>query len=435
MYLINYIADKLGDLQMNEELLSLVNDAKTGEREAVNSLLIYVYKDILYTALSFSNKQEAEDIAQEAMQKIAVNIRQLKHSEYFKTWMYKIVRNLSNRKLMKLEKIIGKQKHLDDQADQEMMEDKIEFLPEEYIEDAYKQELLMEAINALQKNYKEVILLRYFNELSHPEIAEVLSVDIQKVRNDLIRARKQLKKRLESLEGKELVYSMMPISVVPVLSQTLKAYADNLYPPERLEQLYQNAITQLEWVAAGSGALAGLGTATAGATSGGSTATVMKGMIVGTVIIAAVAGYTHFDQQKVVEPVIEEKQRQVETEAVELEEKVIEAKPQKEEIQEILTLADMIGTAEAQLLEGYVVSQAEEAEWLLFLEQIGAKEQDSAYEEGISYTRYLLEKRDKRLVLACRKEQGSSLLRIAYWFGDTEETEVEIEHVVLYFTS
>jgi len=53
------------------------------------------------------------------------------------------------------------------------------------------------AVAALPAKYKEVILLRYYNDLKLSEIAEVLSVSVQTVSSRLRRAKKKLHAKLE----------------------------------------------------------------------------------------------------------------------------------------------------------------------------------------------------------------------------------------------
>ncbi|BFT72378.1 RNA polymerase sigma factor [Paenibacillus sp. P36] len=51
-------------------------------------------------------------------------------------------------------------------------------------------------IQQLPLNYRIVLLLRYTNDLSYEEMSEVLDVPLNKIQNDLYRAKKRLKKMM-----------------------------------------------------------------------------------------------------------------------------------------------------------------------------------------------------------------------------------------------
>ena len=57
---------------------------------------------------------------------------------------------------------------------------------------------LEHAINALPEQYRQIIALRLFEELSYVEIAEKLGISVGSIGPQLKRARKQLKKLLEN---------------------------------------------------------------------------------------------------------------------------------------------------------------------------------------------------------------------------------------------
>ena len=52
----------------------------------------------------------------------------------------------------------------------------------------------------LPTNYRVAVLLRYTNDLSYEEMSEVLDVPLNKIQNDLYRAKKRLKQMLTAEE-------------------------------------------------------------------------------------------------------------------------------------------------------------------------------------------------------------------------------------------
>jgi RNA polymerase sigma factor (sigma-70 family) len=60
-----------------------------------------------------------------------------------------------------------------------------------------QQELLLKSLNALPARQKEIIYLRFFNGMSYLEIAEIMSVNYQVVRNYACKAIKTLRKKVD----------------------------------------------------------------------------------------------------------------------------------------------------------------------------------------------------------------------------------------------
>ena len=69
--------------------------------------------------------------------------------------------------------------------------------PEQSIEKQQQDALLRTAILALSPNYRAVIELRHFQEMSYEEMAKVLKRPLSSVKSDLFRARKQLATKLK----------------------------------------------------------------------------------------------------------------------------------------------------------------------------------------------------------------------------------------------
>ena len=62
-----------------------------------------------------------------------------------------------------------------------------------------QQEQLLKALNALPSKQKEIIYLKFFNNLSYLEIAELMAINYQVVRNYTCKAIKSLRKQTEIL--------------------------------------------------------------------------------------------------------------------------------------------------------------------------------------------------------------------------------------------
>ncbi|RKD90965.1 RNA polymerase sigma factor [Mangrovibacterium diazotrophicum] len=65
---------------------------------------------------------------------------------------------------------------------------------------------LTQAINQLSKKQKEIIYLKFEEELDYPEIAEVLLISVESARKQIYRALKSLRESLDSEEFTTLLY-------------------------------------------------------------------------------------------------------------------------------------------------------------------------------------------------------------------------------------
>ncbi|MBS6396990.1 MAG: sigma-70 family RNA polymerase sigma factor [Clostridiales bacterium] len=139
--------------------------------------------------LAFSyvkKKDDALDVVQNAICKALEHHDALKNEDALKTWFYRI---LVNESLLFLKK--QKEKLLPD-ADQEL------HIP--YYEKGYDiHDDLYDQINQLDADLQTIIKLRYFEEMSLQEIADITETNLNTVKSKLYRSLKLLKQNLEEV--------------------------------------------------------------------------------------------------------------------------------------------------------------------------------------------------------------------------------------------
>lgn len=164
--------------------ISLAKKAKQGDPDAFTELYkihkIYLYK-IAYSYIKDENK--ALDIMQECAYKGFFNIHKLKNPTIFKTWITRILINVSIDYIKKDSKII----YLDDDSAISFTEGNISL--EEKMD-------LYNAIDTLKDKYKTVIILKYFNNMSIEDIAKTIDIPSNTVKSHLRRAKESLNKIL-----------------------------------------------------------------------------------------------------------------------------------------------------------------------------------------------------------------------------------------------
>lgn len=145
---------------------------------------IYLYKKDFYIMASaiLKNSADAEDAVSNAILKGYENLDQLRDSHKFKQWMLMITKN----EALKLKK-----KRFDLPGD-EMVEALMKPTRDHYDE-------LWDVIQKMKEEYRLVIVLFYYENLSIRDIADVLNLPVGTVKSRLNRGKEQLKQALKSI--------------------------------------------------------------------------------------------------------------------------------------------------------------------------------------------------------------------------------------------
>jgi RNA polymerase sigma-70 factor (ECF subfamily) len=156
------------------------------KKEAVENLFKKYYNEAKLYVLSLCHDVNlAEDIVSDAFYKAFVSIDEERDS--FKYWLLRVCRNCYIDYLRKNKRTTP----LTDEGktDGDLAENLIK--AEEY-------RALYRALATLQPNYKEVIVLYYFEGMSVKEIAEITEETVDNVKVQMFRARQKLKTILEA---------------------------------------------------------------------------------------------------------------------------------------------------------------------------------------------------------------------------------------------
>ena len=174
---------------MNEMLL--ISRARGGDREAFGAL-VEQYRDNVYR-LAYrmcGNAYDADEAAQEAFVAAWRALPNFRGDAKFSTWLYRLTTNaaIDVMRREKRHQTVGDGEMIDlaDDADS----------PQETVERTEQQEAVQEALATLSEEYREVLLLRYMEELDYAEIAEVLQLPSGTVKSRINRAKAALKAAL-----------------------------------------------------------------------------------------------------------------------------------------------------------------------------------------------------------------------------------------------
>ena len=189
-----------GSSQSLADDLELVDQAKRGDAEAFPELVSRYDGKIYRLARHITqNKEDAEDVLQDTFLKAFANLGQFQGHAKFYTWLVRIAVNESLMKLRrrKADKIVS----LDEPVatdDDVVVRDIAAWdeNPEQRYGRAEMNAILTRAIYSLSPGFRAVFWLRDVEELSTEDTAETLHLSIPAVKSRLLRARLQLRDKL-----------------------------------------------------------------------------------------------------------------------------------------------------------------------------------------------------------------------------------------------
>src|SRR5438270_10245735 len=180
--------------------LSLVRAAKAGSMEAFEQLIRRYDRNVFRIAQHITqNHEDAEDVVQDAFLKAYTNLPGFQEQSKFYTWLVRIA---VNEALMKLRRRrTGKLVSLDEDVKTEedsMPREVADWSPnpEQQYSQAELRDILGKTIQGLPPSFRTVFVLRDVEGLSTEETAEALGLSIPAVKSRLLRARLQLRERL-----------------------------------------------------------------------------------------------------------------------------------------------------------------------------------------------------------------------------------------------
>ena len=178
---------------------SLVAAAKSGDITAFETLVGRYERKIFRLAQNITqNKEDAEDVMQEAFLKSYQHLGEFQGNSRFYTWLVRIA---VNQALMKLRKRRPNQVSLDEEVDtgEDTMPREVEDWgpsPEERYKQSELGQILNSTIAELEPPFRIVFQLRDIEELSTEETAEALGLSVPAVKSRLLRARLKLRQKL-----------------------------------------------------------------------------------------------------------------------------------------------------------------------------------------------------------------------------------------------
>ena len=168
-------------MEFEEKVIKAIKGDENAFYELVNERKEQMYR----TAFTYvKNKEDALDIVSETVYKAFLSIKKLKEPRFFNTWITRILINCSLDYIKKNKKVVSFEEYS---------------IADEGIEDKNKEEVidLHNALGQLNESCKTVVVLKYFQDLTLSEVAEVLQCPIGTIKTNLHKALNQLRINLK----------------------------------------------------------------------------------------------------------------------------------------------------------------------------------------------------------------------------------------------
>lgn len=178
--------------------MAIIKKCKKNDKASLVYLFHQYEKYLYHIGYSYTqNEQDALDLVQEIYIKVFNNLSRFDEKYPFHPWIRRIAVNTClNFKRDKKSNVISLNYEIDEDI---TLGDKIasdEDIENDIISLDVK-EILMKHVKELPEQYRLIITLRYYEDLSYNEIAALLGKPLGTVKTDLYRAKALLKKKLE----------------------------------------------------------------------------------------------------------------------------------------------------------------------------------------------------------------------------------------------
>jgi RNA polymerase sigma-70 factor (ECF subfamily) len=177
----------------------LVAATLKGEQESFSDLVKrYQGRLVNYLYRLLRSTQEAEDLAQEVFFKVYRALDRYDPKYKFSTWLFRVAQNAAIDQIRKRRlQLVSMDRRGADGEDLGTWEfASSDPSPYGDLRNQERGEAIQVAIDGLPWDYRELIVLRHFGELSYDEIATLKDMPLGTVKNKLFRGRQMMKERL-----------------------------------------------------------------------------------------------------------------------------------------------------------------------------------------------------------------------------------------------
>jgi RNA polymerase sigma-70 factor, ECF subfamily len=171
----------------------LARDARSGSEAAYRELVArYATPAVNFTCRLVHDRALAEDLAQEGFLRVYQRLHTYDPERKFSSWFFQVLRNVTIDYLRVNRLPTASLDALQEEGHHIAAVDRESASPEELAGRGELASAIGAALSRVRPEYREVVVLRYQEGLTQPEIAEILGLPAGTVKTYLHRARKEL---------------------------------------------------------------------------------------------------------------------------------------------------------------------------------------------------------------------------------------------------
>ena len=188
------------DEQARQESLAVAEGLKRRKAGLLEELIVrYQHRLLRYLLFLTGNRETAEDLFQEVWMRVLVRGNQFDGRARFETWLFTIARNLvidhrRKRTMNSLDELI--EGASDDDRPMNVEVAAGDATPFDHVSNLEDREKIASALLELDTLHREVLVLRFHEELSLEEIAKVTRAPLSTVKSRLYRGLAMIKPKL-----------------------------------------------------------------------------------------------------------------------------------------------------------------------------------------------------------------------------------------------
>ena len=171
----------------------LAREALAGSEAAYSELVSrYATPAVNFVFRYVRDRALAEDLAQEGFLRVYQRLSTYDSSRKFSSWFFQVLRNITIDHLRINRLPTASLDELAEEGNQRASVDRDSASPEELAGQGELASAMSAALSHIRLEYREVVVLRYQEGLTQPEIAEILGLPSGTVKTYLHRARREL---------------------------------------------------------------------------------------------------------------------------------------------------------------------------------------------------------------------------------------------------
>ncbi|HTW82148.1 MAG TPA: sigma-70 family RNA polymerase sigma factor [Terracidiphilus sp.] len=189
------------DEQARQQSLAVAQGLKRQQAGLLDELIVkYQHRLMRYLLYLTGNREQAEDLFQDVWMRVLVRGGQFNGQARFETWLFTIARNMvidqrRKRTASSLDELFEASGDEDRPMSFEVADD--EPSPFDRVSNFEDREHIARSLLELDTLHREVLVLRFYEELSLEEIAKVTKANLSTVKSRLYRGMAMIRPRLE----------------------------------------------------------------------------------------------------------------------------------------------------------------------------------------------------------------------------------------------